>query len=94
MTDKETAEALAEFIWANNVVCDQGEADIFYWQEGSEKSIGVDELIHQALTKVREDEREACAKVCEEEGDELLEDSLEWYAAEECGKAIRERGEG
>jgi hypothetical protein len=43
-----------------------------------------DEKLKAFAELVREDEREACAKVCEEPG---------WNAANWCAKAIRARGQ-
>jgi hypothetical protein len=58
------------------------------WQMGSGYSTGHGETIEDLLVElewqVRESEREACAKVCEEPG---------WNAANWCATQIRARGQ-
>ena len=58
------------------------------WQIGSGYTTGHGETIEDLLVElewqVRESEREACAKVCEEPG---------WNAANWCAKQIRARGD-
>jgi hypothetical protein len=68
------------------------QAGIGYLYEYEMKWAWLDELEHFAEL-VRADEREACAKLCEEVGDKAKDNDGYTIGGYACAKAIRARGE-